>query len=429
MRRAYSLLMRLLQPLVRRKLARRAVDEPLYGHAVAQRFGDYRNCPPLPLGPPVLWVHAVSLGETRAAGVLLQQLRVLYPTARLLLTHGTATGWAQGQTLMQPGDVQAWQPWDTPAAVSAFLAHYQPRLGLLMETEVWPNLVAGCVVQQIPLYLLNARLSDKSLQQALRLRWLARPAYQGLRGVWAQTEDDARRLRQLGAPVLGVTGNLKFDAHPDAAQLQRAADWRALQARPLVMFAASRDGEEVQFLDALLKLDAQQRDSVQWLIVPRHPQRFAQVAALIVARGLTLSRRSSWVQQPQQASVWLGDSMGEMTLYFGMADLALLGGSFAPLGGQNLIEAAACGCTVIMGPHTFNFADAAMQAERAGAALRVLDLSSAMVAALALLQQPAALAERRRQALHWSQAHRGAAERTLQALAPSLASRITATGR
>ena len=388
-----------LQPLVRRKLARRARAEPGYAHAVEQRFGDYSQAAAVQAGPPLVWLHAVSLGETRAAGILLAHLRVRYPRLRVLLTHGTATGWEQGRALLRAGDVQAWQPWDTPGAVSAFLKHFQPRLGLLMETEVWPNLVAGCAAGGIPLCLLNARLSDKSLRQALRLRWLAQPAYQALSAVWAQSADDARRLRQLGAPVGDVSGNLKFDAQPDAAQLACARRWRARPARPLVLFASSREGEEAQLLDQLLLLAPAQRESVQWLIVPRHPQRFAEVAALVQARGLSLSRRSEWPAEPADsrpvaelqalaatplptrplaASVWLGDSMGEMAFYFGLADVALLGGSFAPLGGQNLIEAAACSCPVVLGPHTFNFAEATTQALQAQAAVRVDDLAAAV---------------------------------------------------
>ena len=442
MRALYSLLLWLLQPLVRRKLARRARAEPGYAHAVEQRFGDYSQAAAVQAGPPLVWLHAVSLGETRAAGILLAHLRVRYPRLRVLLTHGTATGWEQGRALLRAGDVQAWQPWDTPGAVSAFLKHFQPRLGLLMETEVWPNLVAGCAAGGIPLCLLNARLSDKSLRQALRLRWLAQPAYQALSAVWAQSADDARRLRQLGAPVGDVSGNLKFDAQPDAAQLACARRWRARPARPLVLFASSREGEEAQLLDQLLLLAPAQRESVQWLIVPRHPQRFAEVAALVQARGLSLSRRSEWPAEPADsrpvaesqalaatplptrplaASVWLGDSMGEMAFYFGLADVALLGGSCAPLGGQNLIEAAACSCPVVLGPHTFNFAEATTQALQAQAAVRVDDLAAAVARALALVQDPVALARARQCALDWSQAHRGAADRTVQALAPYLA--------
>jgi 3-deoxy-D-manno-octulosonic-acid transferase len=373
-------------------------------------------------------MHAVSLGETRAAAVLIAGLRAQYPGMRLLLTHGTATGWEQGTALLKDGDVQAWQPWDTPGAVQRFLKQFQPCIGLLMETEVWPNMVAACAQADVPLCLVNARMSEKSMHKALRLRWLSNPAYAGLHRVLAQTEDDARRLRRLGATVQAVTGNLKFDATPDAALLARGRAWRATSALPVLMFASSREGEEQLLIDALR---ATPMAGVQWLIVPRHPQRFDAVAALLASAGFTVSRRSEWhaaapsaaavsaggsSEAPRASDIWLGDSLGEMALYFGLADAALLGGSFAPLGGQNLIEAAACGCPVLMGPHTFNFAQAAEMAQAEGAALRCVDLPDALRQAGALLADAAALAQARKVALAWSVAHQGATRRTLDAL-------------
>ena len=437
----YSLAMWLAQPLLRRKLRRRAQVEPGYGVAVEERFGYYTstgaNAALLPMEGSVgrsdtvtVWLHAVSLGETRAAAVLVERLRAAIPGMRLLLTHGTATGREAGRALLKAGDVQVWQPWDTPGAVARFLAQFQPRIGLLMETEVWPNMVAACARAGVPLCLVNARLSDKSLQQSLRLSWLARPAFGSLRAVWAQTEEDAVRLRALGAPVLAITGNLKFDATPNAALLAQGRAWRARVQRPLVMFASSREGEEALWIDALKAQMARHaagedmQGAVQWLIVPRHPQRFDEVAALLSSAGFAVSRRSGWSDAPpaldaentHAPAVWLGDSLGEMALYFGMADAALLGGSFAKLGGQNLIESAACACPVIMGPHTFNFADAAHMAREAGAALEVADMEHAVKAATALVSSPVDLQNTRTAALHWSQAHRGAADRTVQAV-------------
>ncbi len=427
MRALYSCALWLAQPLLRRKLRRRAQGEPVYGEAVEERFGHY--CMPAETSRDLVWVHAVSLGETRAATVLVAQLRAQWPGMRLLLTHGTATGRSQGQTLLQDGDVQVWQPWDTPGAVARFLAHFRPRLGLLMETEVWPNLVAGCADAGVPLCLVNARLSDKSLRQAQRLAWLARPAYRGLRAVWAQTADDAARLRQLDAPVLGVMGNFKFDATPDAAQLAQGRALRHASAKPVLLFASSREGEEAMLLDILKSkmplagVDSAQcaikniAPSVQWLLVPRHPQRFDAVAQLCEAAGLRVSRRSTWGDTPPAAAdVWLGDSLGEMARYFGMADVALLGGSFAKLGGQNLIEAAACGCPVVMGPHTFNFAEAAALAQAAGAAFAVADMAQAVNKATALAQSVHDLAQARNAALALGEAHRGAAQRTAEAV-------------
>ena len=446
--RLYSMLVWAAQPLLRRKLRRRARAEPGYAQAVGERFGRYapeivrqlQQVEPARADGPLVWVHAASLGETRAAAILVAALRARLPHMRLLLTHGTATGRAEGAKLLQPGDVQVWQPWDTRAAVQRFLQTFRPALGILMETEVWPHWVAGCKAQGVPLVLANARLNAKSWRGARRLRALAVPAYRSLTAVWAQSEADAQRLRSLGAPVQAVLGNLKFDVRPDAAQRALGQAWRAHRPRPVVMLASSREGEEAMWLQAVApiferktplakshqaqaaitsEVTAMPSDpaaQVQWLIVPRHPQRFDEVAALLEGAGLRVARRSSWAEAPAPADVWLGDSLGEMQAYYALADVALLGGSFAPLGGQNLIEAAACGCPVVLGPHTFNFAEAAQHACAAGAALRVADLREGVQAACALALDGPRLEQARAQAQTFAQTHRGAAEATAQAV-------------
>ena len=442
MRWLYSLLMALAQVGLRRKLVRRARAEPLYGEAVPERFGRYTTAWPKAPGPTV-WLHAVSLGETRTAALLLGPLRQALPGMRLLLTHGTATGRAEGARLLQAGDVQVWQPWDSAGPVQRFLKQFRPDIGILMETEVWPNLVAACRQQGVPLVLANARLSERSLRKAQRLAWLARPAYRALTAVWAQTPDDARRLQALGAPVQGVFGNLKFDARPDAAQVDAGRQGRASRGRPVVMLASSRDGEEAQLLQILeenwplapvdtgfIAIESV-ANPPQWLIVPRHPQRFDAVAALVQARGFALVRRSQGGPWPpteangaggkdgragRLPTIWLGDSLGEMALYYGLANVALLGGSFEPLGGQNLIEAAACGCPVRMGPHTFNFAEAAELALAAGAAQRVGSMGEGVCATQALLAQPAQQQAMAESALRFARAHAGAGQRTVAAV-------------
>ena len=439
----YSALAWAVQPLLRRKLRRRALAEPGYAQGIGERFGNY----PRPIDSLIpeggtdglggfVWVHAVSLGETRAAAILLQALREQIPGMRLLLTHGTATGRAEGEKLLQPGDVQVWQPWDTPRTVSRFLRQFRPAIGILMETEVWPNLVAGCRQHGIPLVLANARFNEKSLRKAQRLHWLSRPAYGGLTAVWAQTEDDAQRLRSIGAPVRAVLGNLKFDLVPDAAQVAQGRAWRTSLQRPVVMFASSREGEEALWLEIFkqkwpleqlqqaqgaIKNESLQgagltRCPVQWLMVPRHPQRFDEVQQLFQSAGLRVSRRSTWALPPADTDVWLGDTLGEMALYYGLADVALLGGSFAPLGGQNLIEAAACHCPVVLGPHTFNFADAAERACAAGAAQRVADIEQGITAAIHLACNPLQRAAAQQSASTFAQAHRGAAQATAAAV-------------
>lgn len=416
----------LVQPLLRHKLRRRGVAEPGYLQDVPQRFGHYLEAPerPRPDGDaPLVWIHAVSLGETRAAAIVLKALRAQWPDMRLLLTHGTATGRAAGRGLLQPGDAQVWQPWDTRGATRRFLARYRPDVGVLMETEIWPNLVRASRRAGVPLVLANARLSDQSMHGALRVRWLLEPAYAGLQAALAQTEADAVRLRRVHAPVAGVFGNVKFDADVDAGLVQRGQAWRACSARPVVVLASSREGEEAAFLDAVQSRmnheDAAQLP--QWMIVPRHPQRFDAVAALVQQRGLSLSRRSQWQDGPQPADVWLGDSMGEMTAYYALASAALLGGSFEKLGGQNMIEAAACGCPVIMGPHTFNFAEAAAQALRFDAARSVADLDEGVQAALDLVANPPLHEVMARASRIFARKYRGAAQRTATAVAQALA--------
>ena len=426
----YNLLWQLARPLLLRKLSRRGQAEQLYLHAVHQRFARYtdqeRQQAQTHAGQWV-WLHAVSLGETRAADILLQALRAVQPGMRLLLTHGTATGRQAGQKLLREGDMQVWLPWDERGAVQRFVQTFRPRLGLIMETEIWPQLLQACGQQEVPVVLVNARLSEKTLRQWQRLPQLARQSYGRLSVAYAQTAQDAQRLQTLGVPAVMVTGNLKFDASPDPVLLQQGQDlrrrWHAQQraARPVALLASSRDGEETLWLQAWQALPPEQRDAVQWLIVPRHPQRFDEVAHLLRTTGFAVKRRSTGQTDPDDGrqAVWLGDSMGEMPLYYAMADLALMGGSFAPLGGQNLIEACACACPVLLGPHTFNFSQASEQAIAAGAALRCNSMEQAVQQALALLSTAPAetgasdstRAAMQRAALVFSQAHRGAAQR------------------
>ncbi|HPG78388.1 3-deoxy-D-manno-octulosonic acid transferase [Piscinibacter sp.] len=410
-RSLYSALLVLAQPLYLLRLWWRGRAEPLYREAIGERLGRYRDAP----SSGWLWLHAVSLGETRAAAALIEALRARRPGLRLLLTHSTATGRAAGQELLREGDRQTWLPFDTPAAVRRFLVHFEPAIGVLMETEVWPNLLPAAQVRGIPLVLANARLSEKSRRRGERFDAILRPAVEALSLVLAQSEADAQRLRSAGAREVRVCGNLKYDLAPDAALLERGQAWRAALARPVLLFAVSREGEEAPLLGAWARLRSTLAAPPLLVIVPRHPQRFDEVAALMRASGLNIARRSDWGEVPGAAALaadaWLGDSMREMPLYYGLAQVALLGGSFAPLGGQNLIEAAACGCPVVMGPHTFNFAEAAVLAEAAGAALRVEGIEAGLAQALALLGDAQRLADAGERCRSFAAEHRGAAQR------------------
>jgi 3-deoxy-D-manno-octulosonic-acid transferase len=412
----YSLALWLLTPVYLARLWWRGSAEPAYRRRLRERLGRYA-LPPRRGRGGVVWVHAVSLGETLAAAPLIRALRTELPQMRLLLTCSTATGVAAGRELLNPEDDQAWFPYDTPGAVRRFLKRYRPAVGVIMETEVWPNLMHAASQAQVPMVLANARLSAKSQRKGRRFALLLQPALASFNRVLAQTARDAQRLRESGAKPVEVCGNTKFDITPPAKLLARGHQWRQALSRPVVLMAVSRDGEDQPLLDAWRML-AEPRPLL--VVVPRHPQRFDEVAALIERNGFSLQRRSSWGDTPPPAAatvdVWLGDSMAEMPLYYGMADVALLGGSFAALGGQNLIEAAACGCPLVLGPHTFNFEDAAQLAIEAGAAVRMTDLHHAVRRAVALANDP-----RRNDwveaALAFAGNHRGATERMAKRIA------------
>jgi 3-deoxy-D-manno-octulosonic-acid transferase len=411
----YGWLTRLLTPVLLLKLYVRSRKESLYGVSVFERLGYYA----IPATAGSVWIHAVSLGETRAIQTLVVAIRKARPGVKFVFTHGTATGREQGLSLLQEGDVQVWQPWDTPEMVARFLRHFQPRAGFLVDTEVWPVMVDQACKHGVPMVLLNARLSAKSLRRSMQWSALARPAFSQLHAVWAQSEQDAKRFQALGITVQAVMGNLKFDAVPDGQQLQQGLAWRKAMPRPVVLLAISREGEEAALLELLAQQPAYLQD-VQWWLVPRHPQRFEQVTALVNAKGFSLQKRSDWSDLPDfnqwrgDTQVVLGDSMGEMPFYFGAASVCLLGGSFEPLGGQNLIEACACACPVVMGPHTFNFAQAAQLALQDGAAVRVQDMAQAVGTAYQLAMNPEACQRKSALATEFAARHQGAVARCLQ---------------
>ena len=422
-RTAYSWLLRLGTPLYMARLWWRGRKEPLYRAHLRERLGGFGRARDKGSNKGGnkgrdqngdegrVWVHAVSLGETRAAGALIQALRRQRPELRLLLTHSTATGRAAGTDLLRPGDDQVWLPYDTPGAVRRFLLQHNPAVGVLMETEVWPNLLLEARSAGVPMVLANARLSERSLKKGLRLKILLRPAVASLLRVLAQTDADARRLRQMGGNPVQVVGNMKFDVTPNARLVARGLEWRQALNRNVVLAASTREGEEDAILQAWSTLQAPRP---LLLIVPRHPNRFEVVADGVPTYGLSVERRSTWTDKPPaeavDADVWIGDSVGEMPMYYGMSDVALLGGSFAPLGGHNLIEAAACGCPLVMGPHTFNFAEAAELSLSAGASLRVGTAAEGVHRAVLLASDP-----RRndwvQRSFDFAAQHRGAADR------------------
>jgi 3-deoxy-D-manno-octulosonic-acid transferase len=405
----YTLLWWLALPLVPLRLWWRGRREPGYRAHIGERFGRYSRQADAPRGD-VIWVHAVSMGETRAAAPLVARIASECPQATIVLTSMTATGREAGHSLFGDRVIQAWLPYDLPFAVEAFLDRFRPRAGFLLETELWPNLVHACSLRNVPVLLVNARMSERSAAGYVRAGGLARTMLAELAGTAAQTEDDARRLTRLGARNVVVTGNLKFDvAVSDAMRAAGAAlRDRIGSTRPVWLAASTRDGEEALLLDALAR--APLPDALL-VIVPRHPQRFDEVEALLRTRGLAFARRTSDAPIDASTQVVLGDTMGEMLAYCAAADVAFVGGSLLPLGGQNLLEPIALGVPTLVGPHTFNFADATERAIEAGAARRVADADAAVAQVRALLADDTARARMRDAALKFVAAHRGATDR------------------
>ncbi|GGP25875.1 lipid IV(A) 3-deoxy-D-manno-octulosonic acid transferase [Silvimonas amylolytica] len=425
-RALYSVLLWLMTPLVMLYLWRRSLKQPDYRKHWNERWGFYGKR--TRSDQRTIWLHAVSVGEVRAAAPLIKSLKDAWPDHRILLTCMTPTGRATAQELLGDAVMIAYLPYDYAGATRRFIRQFKPVFGLLMETEIWPNLVAVCRARGVPLFLVNARLSAKSAAGYQRWHWLANPAFAGLTTTFAQSDADAARIAALGAQSVLVTGNVKFDFDPPTAKVSLGKEWRnALGPRPVLLFASSREGEETLLLDALSH-NTLPADTLL-VIVPRHPQRFDEVAALISARGMRCLRRSEWNgQDAGDAQVLLGDSMGELTAWYTLADVAIIGGSLLPFGSQNLIESCAVGTPVVMGPSTFNFAEAARMAVEAGAALQGADTAQVAQLAIGLLQNDAARHTASVAALHFASAHRGATERVLSELAQQLARTAPPTG-
>ena len=449
----YTLGLWLLLPYIFFHLLWRAHKQPEYLKHIAERFGFYTTRP----SKPIIWLHTVSVGETRAAATLVQRLRETYPGHQILLTHTTPTGRAASALLYADDVLRAYLPYDYPFAIRRFLKHYQPCLGVLLETEIWFNLIHICHTQSIPLLLLNARLSARSAAGYARFPRLVRSGLQELRAIAAQSNEDAERLQALGAAGVTVMGNLKFDIHPPASLLELGKHWRSLfgAERKVLLAASTRAGEEELLLDALFGLSfPRRRESISsdnpldsrrslpsnglvgggndkskdgnghiktifavpnflLVIVPRHPQRFDEVAALLTQHGIRFQRKSAGLDLNPDTQVVLGDSMGEMFAYYAACDIAFIGGSLLPFGGQNLIEACVVGKPVLIGEHTYNFAQATQQALDHGAALRVHDADELAHTLQTLFQDPARMSEMGAAGMSFVSANRGATERAL----------------
>jgi 3-deoxy-D-manno-octulosonic-acid transferase len=409
MRSLYTFMLWLLMPYVFFRLLWRARKQPEYLRHIGERFGFYS----LRSDKPVIWLHAVSVGETRAAQSLVTRLRAAYPGHQILFTHTTPTGRNAGEQLYGDSVLRVYLPYDYPFAINNFLHHFRPQLGILMETEIWFNLIHFCHIAGTPLLLMNARMSTKSANGYKRFARLTRNALGELATIAAQTREDAERLTMLGGKDVSVMGNLKFDIEPPTAMLELGRQLREQfgTARKVLLAASTREGEEILLLDALKQINV---PDLLLVIVPRHPQRFSAVANLLEQRKISFQRRSEDRAVAKDIRVVLGDSMGEMFGYYSAADLAFIGGSLLPFGGQNLIEACAVGTPVLVGPYTYNFAEVTQLAVKSGAALQVQDYAGLIEPIQNLLANPDALSEMRRQCDGFVNSNCGATDRSVQ---------------
>lgn len=409
----YTWLLYLALPFVPLKLLWRGLKQPEYRQHWGERFGFYKT----PINKPIIWLHCVSVGETRAAEPLVNLLQEKYPHYQILITHATPTGRATSEQLFKDSVIRAYLPYDTPFAVSRFLKHFQPKIGLLMETELWFNLIAACDRRAIPMMLLNARLSAKSAKGYAKLGNLVRLGLQKLTLVAAQTADDENRLTLLGAHNTVVTGNLKFDVTAPASSHALGLAMRQLlgEQRTVFLAASTREGEEEMILEAIKGLD------VLTVIVPRHPQRFDEVESLLKSSNIKYALRTE-ITAPigHDIQVVLGNTMGELFTYYGACDFTFVGGSLKKYGGQNLIEAASMGKPILIGKYTYNFKEASVGAVKSGAATQVKDVENLKEKIKYLIDHPEKRTQMGLAALDFSKAQTGATFRVLQLIAQYL---------
>ncbi|GHD48825.1 3-deoxy-D-manno-octulosonic-acid transferase [Marinobacter persicus] len=370
---------------------------------------------------PVIWVHTASVGEVIAAGPMIRRLLDRKLEARILVTAMTDTGLAQARKMFGDDVDYSYVPLDTPGSVRRFLGRVTPKVAVVLETEIWPNLITQCYRKQVPVFLINARLSERSARGYERVRGLVRPVMQKITWIAAQAEKDAERFRRIGvAPAsVEVTGSVKFDVDITEGIRESARQCRQiLGARPVWVAGSTHAGEDEQLLEAHRAVLGQHPQALL-VIVPRHPDRFGSVAELAVKAGFTVARRSLQ-QDPAHAQVYLGDTMGELMMLYGAGDMAFVGGSLIERGGHNPLEPAAWGIPVLSGPHVFNF-ETVYERLRAGEGVVMVqsgdELGQAVVRLMATREERQALGER---ALAVVNKNRGALDRVVEGIVERL---------
>ncbi len=354
MRRLYSLVLSILAPLVLLRLWLRGRRAPAYRRRWAERFGYVDKV----AGHPV-WIHAVSVGEAQAAAPMIKTLLERYPDIPLLVTTTTPTGSARVKALFGEQVHHVYMPYDLPGAVKRFLLRVQPRLVLIMETEIWPNLFHFCHRDGVPVVIANARMSERSAKGYGRFPGLTTRTLANVTVIAAQDQRDAARFAEIGAVAerIVVTGSIKFDITLPASLREQGEVLRREtlgQNRPVWIAASTHAGEDELILDAFA-LVREREPSALLVLVPRHPERFEQVVALSREHGYRVVQRSEGVACRPETEVFVGDTMGEMMLFYAASDVAFIGGSLVPVGGHNVLEAAALALPIVYGPHMFNF--------------------------------------------------------------------------
>jgi 3-deoxy-D-manno-octulosonic-acid transferase len=419
LRYLYTFAMFLATPLLVLRLLARGVRSRPYHHRWPERFGFFD--PPGFIGS--LWVHAVSVGEVNAAEPLIKALQRDYPNAPLVITTVTPTGTARVHQLFGDSVFHVYLPYDLPFAVGRFLKRIRPRLALIVETEIWPNLYFGCRRRGIPLMIVNARLSERSLRGYKPLRGLARSALRCVRVIAAQSRTDAARYRLLGADPqqILVTGNMKFDMPiPDGAVAKGAAmrnHWGP--RRPVWMAASTHEGEELAVLEAHLQVLHRLPDALL-LLAPRHPERFRIVEQAVRSLGFTVATRSSDEVPSPSHQVFVIDAMGQLMPFFAATGVAFVGGSLVPIGGHNVLEPAALSVPVLVGPHTFNFAEITHSLIQQGGAERVAGVDRLGPDVLKLLLDATKRARMGQAAQQVFERERGAVQRIMQLIDTAL---------